>query len=70
MDEVVGLMEGEREEEAFPGRGDPVAEEWGRALAKARKASRDIFREDSLEKFVERVRGKMVGSGKGSEYQI
>ena len=66
--DIIHLME--REAEDSPKRSDPVGEEWVRVRRKAREASEDVFREDSLEKFVERVKGRIFASGKTSEYQI
>lgn len=68
MSEIVRLME--REAGDLPARSDPVGEEWGRMRGKAREASEDVFRGDTLEKFVERVKGRILASGKASEYQI
>lgn len=68
MGEIVRLME--KEAEDLPRRGDPVGEEWARMRRKAREASDDVFRGDTLEKFVERVKGRILATGKASEYQI
>jgi len=68
MSEIVRLMESELED--LPRKGDPVAEEWNQVRVQASMASEDIFRSETLEKFVERVKGRILASGKASEYQI
>ena len=68
MSEIVGLME--KEAEDLPRRSDAVGVEWGRMRGKAREASEHVFRGDTLEKFVERIKGRILASGKSSEYQI
>lgn len=68
MSEIVGLME--REGGDLPRGGDPVGEEWGRLRKKAKEANSEIFHMDTLEKFVERVKGRILATGKASEYQI
>lgn len=68
MSEIVRLME--RAGEDLPRRSDPVGEEWVRMRRKAKEASEEIFRGDTLEKFVERVKGRILATGKASEYQI
>jgi len=68
MSEIVRLMESELED--LPREGDPVAEEWNQVRVQASMASEDIFRSETLEKFVERVKGRILASGKASEYQI
>jgi len=68
MSEIVRLMESETED--LPRRGDPVAEEWNKIRVQASEASEEIFRAETLEKFVERVKGRILALGKASEYQI
>jgi hypothetical protein len=68
MSEIVGLME--REVGDLPRGSDPVGEEWGRVRGKAREASEEVFQAETLEKFAERVKGRILASGKASEYQI
>ena len=68
MHEIVDLLEGEGEDES--NRGDSVGEEWRRIRKKARQAGQDVFRSESLEKFVERVKTRILAAGKSAEYQI
>jgi len=68
ISEIVELLEGNQENRIS--RGDVVGEEWNRTRQKAKQAGSDIFQSETLEKFVDRVKTRILASGKSSEYQI
>ena len=68
MDEVVHLVEGAREE--FPGRMDPVGEEWVRIRTKSGQAAAEILHAETLDRLVERIRSRILSTGKSADYHI
>ncbi|MBM4455077.1 MAG: Rrf2 family transcriptional regulator [Verrucomicrobia bacterium] len=67
MGEVVSWMEGEAEKDNGAG---PLGEAWARLSQEAEGARRARFSEESLRDLMEKVQARLVGKGRGSEYQI